>query len=206
MEAALDHLVYAVPDLGDAAAGFAAASGVEPEYGGRHPEFGTHNALVSLGDAYLELLAPHPDAGAVAGLGELVAGVREPRLLTYAARAGDAAEVAAAAAELGLSVEVTVGSRDTGAGVQLAWKNVRLAGHGFGLLVPFFIQWSESSPHPAATSPPGCTLGELAITHPDAGDLASVLGDLGVRGPKVTAGPPRLRARLDTPRGPIDLG
>ena len=54
----LDHIVYAVPDLGAAVEEFEARTGIRPVFGGYHKDRGTKNALVSLGHkVYLEFLA-----------------------------------------------------------------------------------------------------------------------------------------------------
>jgi hypothetical protein len=58
----IDHIVLAVPDLADGAAGFAGLTGVRPTRGGRHADLGTANFLVGLGvGAYLEVIGPDPD-------------------------------------------------------------------------------------------------------------------------------------------------
>ncbi len=205
MSSTLDHLVYGVRDLEASVGEWEQATGVRPALGGRHPEFGTRNALVSLGDTYLELLAPDPEGGEVAGLGALIADLAGPRLVTFAARTGDAAEVTSAAAEMGLGVQVMAGSRRTQEGELLKWRNVMVSGHGFGRLVPFFIQWAPGTPHPATTSPAGGELVALWVTHPEAGDLASLYGDLGLVGVRVEPGPAGLHARLATHRGELTL-
>ena len=53
----LDHVLIAVPDLNDAAWNSTRAYGLVSVEGGRHPEWGTANRIVPVGDAYLELVA-----------------------------------------------------------------------------------------------------------------------------------------------------
>ncbi len=89
--AVLDHLIYAVPDLDAAVEEIARSLGVRPAGGGRHEGWGTHNAVLGLGDgAYVELLAPDPSQPTpprprLAGLDDLA----EPRLVAWAARSDD---------------------------------------------------------------------------------------------------------------------
>ncbi len=59
----IDHLVIGVADLDAGIREFEELTGIRPVYGGEHPNLGTHNALISLGDrTYLEILAPRPGA------------------------------------------------------------------------------------------------------------------------------------------------
>lgn len=58
----LDHLVYAVADLLAGMDEIEQLLGVRPVAGDRHPQYGTHNALLSLGPkTYLEIVAADPD-------------------------------------------------------------------------------------------------------------------------------------------------
>ena len=63
----IDHLVIGVADLDAGIREFEELTGIRPAYGGEHPNLGTHNALISLGNrTYLELLAPRPGASVTA--------------------------------------------------------------------------------------------------------------------------------------------
>jgi hypothetical protein len=53
----LDHVLLAVTDLAAAGRELQARYGLASVEGGRHPDWGTANRIVPLGDSYLELIA-----------------------------------------------------------------------------------------------------------------------------------------------------
>ncbi|AZI41731.1 VOC family protein [Deinococcus psychrotolerans] len=60
----IDHLVIAARNLPEGVTWLEDRLGVSLSPGGEHPTFGTHNRLLSLGAAYLEVIAVNPDAPA----------------------------------------------------------------------------------------------------------------------------------------------
>ena len=59
----LDHLTIVAPSLERGAAHVRQQLGVEMQRGGKHPEMGTHNCLLRLGEGtFLEVIAPDPEA------------------------------------------------------------------------------------------------------------------------------------------------
>jgi hypothetical protein len=122
----IDHLVIAVPDPDAAAAELEAALGLAATGGGRHAS-GTHNRLVFLGDAYLELIGAwdcelalgHPIGAAV--VRALDAG--EPGLVSWAlATDGVRREVAALRAGGSTIGEAIAGSRTRPDGAVVGWQ------------------------------------------------------------------------------------
>ena len=64
-DCAFDHVAIATRDLDEGAEWLRARLGVAPEPGGKHPQMGTQNRLLSLGPGeYLELIAIDPAAPA----------------------------------------------------------------------------------------------------------------------------------------------
>lgn len=165
--AVIDHLVLAVPDLDSAIDQFERDHRVRPAAGGRHEGLGTHNALVSFGSSYLELIAPdpsqpEPDGPRPFGVDE----IDGPRLVTFAVRPDPAAgesldSLIDASRDAGHDPGGAVPmSRRTPPGKLLRWRLTfpTMAHDG---LVPFLIDWGDT-PNPASSAPGGLSLRMLS--------------------------------------------
>ena len=202
-----DHLVYGVPNLAAALDTIARLVGVRPALGGRHPHWGTANALLALGpQTYLEILGPDPDASTpprLFGLDRL----EQSRLIGWAVKATALDERIRRSTERGYRPgRIVPGSRRRPDGTLLRWRLVLPDDLylPFDGLIPFLIDW-QGTGHPASTAPMGCRLIALRAEHPAPEQPQALLDALDVALP-VSSGPaPRLTATLDTPVGQIDL-
>ncbi len=211
MQTVVDHLVYGVTNLDEYIDWFETKTGVRPAIGGAHEGLGTHNALVSLGECYLELIAPdpnQPDPGRPRAFG--LDTLTEPRLITFAVRpTGDQSilEAADAARTTGWDPgEVLDVSRLQPNGERIAWKltfppDPEAAHNG---AVPFLIDWGEAA-NPATTTPTGCVLDDLMVATPAAADVSAIYRALGLAVPVMERPTARLSAALSTPNGPLLL-
>ena len=174
--------------------------------GGAHPGLGTRNALLSLGESvYLEVIAPDPEQVLTGTLGARLATLSAPGLITWAAATPDLESVASGAAGLSLSVRGPVPTeRRAPDGTVLRWRLLFVGGHGFGGLVPFFIDWMDT-PHPARTSPAGGRLTTLEIRSPDADPLNGLYRALGLDCEATAGDEPGLTARIETETGEVRL-
>ncbi len=192
----LDHLAIVAADLDEGAAWCEAALGLPLVAGGRHPQFGTWNRLLSLGPGlYLEVIAPDPAApppGRPRWFGLDHAGA--PRLGNWIVRVS--------------SPEMIPPDRGDRLALErgdLRWQiGVPADGHvpkGGGL--PTVICWTAGQ-HPSERLPDtGARLVSLTIRHPDAARLARQvlpqLADDRVR--YEPAATPGLSAVIATPAG-----
>jgi len=204
----MDHLVLGVPDLQRGIELVERQTGVRAQFGGQHPGRGTHNALLALGGRqYLEIIAIDPGQTDAPGLLFPELGtLREPRLIAWAIAVDsiDAVAQRARAASIG-TVGPLDGSRALADGSLLTWKTLRIADpHPEG--VPFFIAWGKDAAHPSQGSPAGCRLTAFEIEHTEPEKLRRVLQSLGGEATITPASRVRLKARLETPKGAVDLG
>lgn len=213
----LDHLVWAVPDLEAAVEALQSEWGCRIYPGGRHPAWGSHNAILPLrGGSYLEIIAPHdepPESGArIFGLDEIETrpgGALQAWGLRPLSRGEDdpMARLTAAALSQGLDLgDVLPGSRRTPDGTLLTWEITdpftdRLSG-----IAPFLIHWGDT-PQPSQLGAPEVELLELEIGHPMAIDLERYL--MGLECTEMVAitatDAPLLRALLRVPTGTVEL-
>ena len=199
--ATIDHLVQYVPDLDVGIADAEARFGVRPAVGGRHPGRGTHNALLALGTAYLELISDDPDQPDPAtprpfGIDDLTS----ERLVTFAVRpAGGETldDLIGALRAIGIDPGPTSAmSRATPSDDELRWT-LTFPDERFGGAVPFLIDWGDT-PKPHTTAPAGPELTGLSITTRHADVVASVVEALGLAQVDVRPGEPSIRPTFAT--------
>jgi hypothetical protein len=206
--ARVDHVAYATPDLDATVVELEARLGVRAVAGGRHPGLGTRNALLALGPTtYLEIIGPDPEQPAPAGARIFgIDALDRPRLAIWVANTDDIDGLAARARSSGVPLgAVRAGARQRPDGTMLSWRATdasAMAGDG---LVPFFIAWDPASPHPATTSPAGCSLLDLRAEHPDPDGVRALLRGVGIDLPVARGPAPALIATLRTPRGVVEL-
>ena len=202
----IDHFLYAGPDLKLLITDLAGRSGITAAAGGRHPDWGTHNALIGLENrSYLELIAPEP--GAEGPWGSLFGRLDGPSLQAWCVRAGSADHVAGRLERAGVASRRVEGGRELPDGGRLTWELVFPFGHGFGGALPFFIDWRDSV-HPSSKLAAAARLTRFTVAHPDAAALGQVLARVGVPPPLlhvVEAGRISLAAAMDSEGGQFVL-
>ena len=205
MPSRVDHLIFVAPDLESGMDEIERLLGVRPVRGGRHPGFGTHNALLSLGPTtYLEVIAPdpklpRPERGLIFGLDE----VEDAHLASWVLSTDDIHALHARAERAGVGLgQVESGSREKPDGSVLRWRMTDPYAWPLDGAVPFVISWGESS-HPAGAAPSGGTLLALRIEHPDVKTLRRSLSALGAKADAHAGERVRLVATLRTPAGKV---
>ncbi len=197
----IDHFMYAVASLDEGVAWAEDLFGVAPAFGGSHVGLSTRNALLGLGDSYLEIIAPDPAQQVENQMVERMLKLRTGGLVTWAAE-GDLAATKGLLEEAGISsVGPAETRRRTAAGGLLIWDLLFPQDGGYGM--PFFIDWRDC-PHPAATTPVGGRLVSFGISTPDAEELGAVLAGLGLD-VEVSEGEPEMRVVIEGAKGAVEL-
>ena len=200
----LDHIVYAGPDLDEAARRVERLTGVRPVEGGRHVGLGTRNRLLGLGGRrYLEVVGPDPEQpmpGRPRPFG--LDGLDGPRLVAWAIRADDLEERVERARAAGHDPgDAEPMSRRAADGELLRW---RLTPIRVGP-VPFLIDWGSTA-HPAERDLPVVPLVSFTAFHPEPDAVRSRVDLLGAHLDVREAGRPSLTAVLLGIGGPVTLG
>lgn len=204
----LDHITVIAPTLAEGVAHVRACLDIDVPFGRQHPDMGTHNHLLRLGESvYLEIIAanaaaPRPARARWFGL-DNDAALRADwgsgrRLRGWVARTQDIDAVLARHRDLlGHKVEFTSANgsfcfavRDDGA--------LPLDG-----AAPSVIDRLGKPPSVATMADAGARLQSLTLEHPEPDRIRALYDDLGVTAPPVVTHGNRLRYRalIETPAG-----
>ncbi len=197
----IDHIILGINDLDKGIAQFKELTGIEPVFGGIHPNSFTHNALVALdGEMYIEIMAPRPDAE---NIPEHFLRLENLTPIDWAVRTRNTEQTKEKLKAAGfIATESKAGSRAKPDGTLLSWTTFGIEDHDE---FPFFIEWGASTVHPSSTSPTGCTFQSFHIITPDDEEMNKFNTALHLK-LIVTKGPQQqLQLIIDTPKGKVTL-
>lgn len=166
----LDHVIWATPDIESLAVALRRDHGLVTLPGGRHPAWGTRNAIVPLDGAYLELVQVDDDDAPMVGFTARVADVADAGggLALWCERVEDIGHQAAVR-----GYEVVPGTRENDDGSLLSWQVAGIPQACAAPVLPFLIQWDDLAAMPGA----------IAVDHP-CGAIEKVHLDVGAHGPR----------------------
>jgi hypothetical protein len=201
----LDHVILAISDLGRGIEQLGELCGVLPVHGGKHPQTGTENALLSMGSgAYTEVLAPQEGVELAPEYQPLRA---VPNLIPvgWAVSTRNAGLTIQKLRTAGFEVsEPQAGSRQTPVGNVLRWQTFQVTAPKIAS-APFFIEWDSATAHPSKTSPVGCPLKTLELRTPHDEELRGLLRLLALPGDVTRSETPGLAVTLEGTVGPTRL-
>lgn len=189
----LDHFMYAVSELEAGIAWAEEVFQVTPDLGGAHPGQGTQNALISLGDTYLEIIAPDPDQSLAGNLGGRLTQLTAPGLVTWVLR-GDLATIKTQCDRHPLKMIGPLDTqRQTPDAQLLQWQLLFARNAQFSGCMPFFIDWLDCL-HPSRANVAGGEFVSLNVFHPQAQVMNAVMSDIDA---PITVQPGEARLQLN---------
>lgn len=179
----IDHIVYSVLDLDKAMNEIENQLGIRPIFGGYHKTQGTKNALLDLDSGcYLEILAiDHDNIDIKSPRWMGIDYLCEPRITRWALKSdnieSDSEILKSHNDEMGTIYQ---GSRKTTTEETLAWKMILPLASPDIELVPFMVDWSDSTFHPTEKLQKGCSLKEISFAGSAADIQNPIFNELGI--------------------------
>ncbi len=201
----IDHLIWFSPDLRFGETFFIERAGVKPVFSGPHPGGRTRNSIFATSDtSFVDVMAMDP-AQPESGANPEVAEMTGHGLYHWAMGDTDLEALVDRARSKGVvTSDVLTGGRERPSGEWLGWKVVGVRNHGFGALIPVFIEWTNAK-HPAFEARIGGQLLSVTLYSPKQKELTALLDVLGIEVTVKNAAVNAMEATLEGPTGPYML-
>lgn len=208
MNRTIDHLVYAVPNLEDAMESIGQQLGIHPVFGGHHETKGTKNALLNLGNGcYLEILSVDESNTSIdppRWMG--VDLIKSARMTRWALKSStiqkDSETLRRYFPEMG---SISKGTRKTSDGDTLSWQMILPLASPEVELIPFMVDWSQSSFHPTEKLEPGCMLTEISFHATLPNKQTKVFADLDISNSIIAHDKEQIVVTIEGPKGTLIL-
>lgn len=203
----IDHVILAINNLDSGIIEIKRLTGIEPVYGGKHPDSYTQNALLSVGDnMYIEILAPRNDLDSIP---VFFKNLNHLTPVGWAMFSNDIEKTKNSIESIGFKLgDIIPGSRITAKGEKLEWKTGVITETNQETLFPFFISWNPNSIHPSQNAPLGCTLKRLVLKSSKLDNLEKLLEGLNVSNHKIKVEPgnaDQIDLVLETSKGEVRI-
>ncbi len=200
----LDHIVLACPNLQEGMEYVREKTGCDPSYGGKHLQFGTHNALLKIGNlTYLEILAPDPENLKDHPLWMGVELVEKPTITRFAVKSSAIENHARSLSNFSPNHGHTQqGRRQKKNGELLSWELSMPLAKPIIESIPFLIDWQDSI-HPTSGMDSKCSVNtfEIFSKHEELDTLFTEM-DIPL---KVNHGEEQLAFSLNSPNGLVNF-
>jgi hypothetical protein len=204
----IDHIVYAVPNLGKAIDDFESLTGIRPTFGGYHTTRGTKNAVVNLGNAcYLELITiDEENKNILAPRWMGVDFIEKAQMVRFALKSdnleSDSAILQKYNPQMG---EINGGQRKMTNGKMLTWEMILPLAVPAVEIVPFMTDWRKSELHPTDSMTRECTFIGFKFKHPNPEKIINVLNNLGMNAEVEKGAKVEIKAIIKSPKGIIEI-
>ncbi|MFK8008592.1 MAG: VOC family protein [Saprospiraceae bacterium] len=200
----IDHLIFAAPTLESGMDAIEKKLGIRPVIGGQHKGRGTHNALLTFGDIYFEVIAPDPAQPDVSKpLWMKIDQVTQPKLWTWAAVKSDLLELEKIANQNQIPLgKIENGTRTKTDGNILKWQLTEPILENENGIMPFFLNWGETI-HPSKTLPQAGEILSFKAIHPNPEFIRNQLEKLNINLLVEKGNDLHLEATIRTLRGDI---
>lgn len=203
----LDHIVWACHELKQGISYIEKLTGAKVFLGGRHTNYGTHNAILPLSaNAYLEIIAADPTSKNCSKKWMAVDLIDKPKITRWSIQSENLVSHSQILKSLSPELsEIINGRRKQKNGDILIWKMTNPGNKPVVSPAPFLIDWGDTGQHPCQNLPIKCSLNEIQISSDEPNKYTSLFKSLNLNVKINKAKQNTILVKIKSPKGIVTL-